>query len=105
MSIFEGIIINIMYILFPLTVYLIYTAYTKNLDLKEKSIMLELALYSSLYMLIRYGVMFKTIYPVLLFNIPLLISYIKNKTTTSLIISLTLIALFISLVIIEPDKP
>ncbi len=91
MSIFEGIIINIMYILFPLTVYLIYTAYTKNLDLKEKSIMLELALYSSLYMLIRYGVMFKTIYPVLLFNIPLLISYIKNKTTTSLIISLTLI--------------
>ena len=79
MSIFGGIIINATYILFPLTIYLIYSAYTKNLDLKEKSIILELALYSSLYMLIRYGVMFKSIYPALLFSLPLVISLIKAK--------------------------
>ena len=42
MSIFGGIIINATYILFPLTIYLIYSAYTKNLDLKEKSICLFL---------------------------------------------------------------
>lgn len=91
MSIFGGIIINTLYILFPLTIYLIYTAYVRNLDLEEKSIILELALYSSLYMLIRYGAMFKTIYPALLFNIPLLISYIKRKKVTSLIISVVLV--------------
>lgn len=91
MSIFGGIIINATYILFPLTIYLIYSAYTKNLDLKEKSIILELALYSSLYMLIRYGVMFKSIYPALLFSLPLVISLIKNKKTTSIIIATILI--------------
>ncbi len=91
MTIFGGIIINTTYILFPLTIYLIYSAYTKNLDIKEKIIVLELALYSSLYMLIRYGVMFKTIYPALLFNIPLLISFIKNKKITAIIISIILI--------------
>lgn len=91
MSIFGGIIVNTVYILFPITVYFIYTAYIRNLDLKEKSIFLELALYSSLYMLIRYGIMFKTVYPALLFNIPLLISFIRNKTGTSIILSIILI--------------
>lgn len=91
MSIFGGVIVNTIYILFPLTVYLIYSAYTKNLDKKEKSIVLELALYSSIYMLIRYGVMFKTIYPTLLFEIPLVVSFIKNKSITSITIAIILI--------------
>lgn len=91
MSIFGGIIINATYILFPLTIYLIYSAYTKNLDLKEKSIILELALYSSLYMLIRYGIMFKSLYPALLFSLPLTLSILKSKKTTSFIIAFILI--------------
>ncbi len=91
MSIFGGVITNTVYILFPLTVYIIYTAYTRNLDKKEKGLFLELALYSSIYMLIRYGVMFKTIYPALLFNIPLVISFIKNQKTSSFIIAFILI--------------
>ncbi len=91
MSIFGGVIVNTIYILFPLTVYLIYSAYTKNLDKQEKSIVLELALYSSIYMLIRYGVMFKTIYPALLFEIPLVVSFIKNKKITSITIAIILI--------------
>jgi len=91
MSIFGGIITNTVYILFPLTVYIIYTAYVRNLDKKEKRLFLELSLYSSLYMLIRYGVMFKTIYPALLFNIPLVISFIKNQKICSIFISIILI--------------
>lgn len=91
MSIFGGVIVNTIYILFPLTIYLIYSAYTKNLDKQEKTIVLELALYSSIYMLIRYGVMFKTIYPALLFEIPLVVSFIKNKKITSITIAIILI--------------
>lgn len=92
MSIFGGVITNTVYILFPLTVYIIYTAYIRNLEQKEKKLFLELALYSSLYMLIRYGVMFKTVYPALLFNIPLVISFIKDQKFSSVIISVILIA-------------
>lgn len=91
MSIFGGIITNTVYILFPLTIYIIYTAYIRNIDKKEKKLFLELALYSSLYMLIRYGVMFKTIYPALLFNIPLVISFVKNQKISSIVISIILI--------------
>ena len=91
MSILGGVITNTIYILFPLSVYLIYQAYTRNIDNKEKNYFLELALFSSLYMLIRYGVLFKTLYPALLFSIPLLISYIKDKKLTAMIISVTLI--------------
>ncbi len=92
MSIFGGVITNTVYILFPLTVYIIYTAYIRNLEQKEKKLFLELALYSSLYMLIRYGVMFKTVYPALLFNIPLVISLMKDQKLSSILISIILIA-------------
>ena len=91
MSIFDGIISNTIYILFPLGIYLIYSAYAKACDLDEKKYFLEFALFSSIYMLIRYGTLFRTLYPALLFTIPLLISYIKNKNKTAIIISIILI--------------
>lgn len=53
MNILDNILQNITYVLFPLTLYLIYFAYIKNMDLEEKSIFLEIALFSSLYMLFR----------------------------------------------------
>ena len=52
MNILDNILQNITYVLFPLTLYLIYFAYIKNMDLEEKSIFLEIALFSSLYMLL-----------------------------------------------------
>ena len=43
MNILDNILQNITYVLFPLTLYLIYFAYIKNMDLEEKSIFLEIA--------------------------------------------------------------
>ena len=42
MNILDNILQNITYVLFPLTLYLIYFAYIKNMDLEEKSIFLEI---------------------------------------------------------------
>lgn len=96
MIVLDHILINMTYLLFPITLYLIYFAYVKNMDLEEKSIFLELALFSSLYMLLRNIDLDNYIYSIIFFNIPLLISYLKRKTKTSIAISIVLI-IFLSI--------
>ena len=91
MNILDNILQNITYVLFPLTLYLIYFAYIKNMDLEEKSIFLEIALFSSLYMLFRNIDLKNYAYAIVFLNIPLLIAYLKRKTKTAVLISITLI--------------
>ncbi|MBR4619224.1 MAG: HAMP domain-containing histidine kinase [Bacilli bacterium] len=82
---------NITYLFFPISLYFIYVAYVKNLDLEEKSIFLELALFSSLYMLCRGVNTNNYMYAVTFLNIPLLISYLKKQLLTSVFISIILV--------------
>lgn len=91
MYILESLLLNLVYLLFPLTLYIVYTAYIKNMDLQEKSFFLELALVSSLYFTIKYGARIGTIFPMILFNIPLLVSYFKKAKIAQVMISIILI--------------
>lgn len=91
MDILEAFLLNLIYLLFPLALYLIYQIHVKNLDLNEKGWLLEVALLSSLYFTIKYGVRIGTIFPMVLFNIPLLISYFKNRKFAQVVISVILI--------------
>lgn len=63
MNIFEGVILNCVYLLFPIAIYLIITAYTKYTDNKIRIIILDIALFSSLYLLFRHGYV---IFPIVL---------------------------------------
>lgn len=76
---------------FPLLLYLIYVAYSNNIDKKENNIFLELALFSSFYLAIRYG---QTIdgegWPILIINLPLIIAYIKKRPVGIVVLSLLL---------------
>lgn len=91
MNIFEGVILNCVYLLFPIAIYLIITAYTKYTDNKTRIIILDIALFSSLYLLFRYGDVIFPIYPMILFSIPLLIAYLKHRNITAILISVLLI--------------
>ncbi len=91
MYIIEDIILNLIFILFPLTLYLIYKIYINNMDLEEKTLLLEAALFSSLYLSIKFGITINLIFPMILFNIPLMISYYKKRRIAQGIISITLI--------------
>lgn len=91
MKMFEGLFLDCIYLLFPLSIYLIATAYMKSIDYKTKNIFLDIALFSSIYFLFRYGFPIFSIYPMILFNIPLLIGYLKNRKVTSILISLLLV--------------
>lgn len=90
MYIIQELIISSIFLLFPLSVYLIYITYIRNMDLKENSILLDLALTTSLLILIRFT-RDTSFYITVLFNVPLLISYIKNRRLTASILSVILI--------------
>lgn len=88
---FDSVFLNCIYVLFPLSVYLIATAYIKNMDKSTKNIFLDIALLSSIYFLFRHGYKIFSIYPMILFNIPLLIGYMKQRKIVSIFISILLI--------------
>ena len=91
MQIINEIILDIICILFPLAIYIIFLAYFRNKDEKKKEIFLEIALYSSIYLLIKFSSGKLLIYLMILLNIPLLISYLKSNDRVSFIISVALI--------------
>jgi len=86
--ILETILINAVYLLFPISVYLVYIAYIRNMDLEEKKIFFDLAVFSSAYFTIRYGIDFDYIIPLVLLNIPLLLCYLKRNYSSSIVLSL-----------------
>ena len=94
MDLFEGLIENLIYLLFPIFAYLIYVAYIRNLDKSEKNIFFELSLYSSLFLMIRYGIKENSLYNLALFNIPLLLAYLKRKKISAIILSGILIVFY-----------
>lgn len=91
MNILDNLLVNITCLFFPIMIYLVYLANTKNLDIKEKSIYFELAIFSSTYLLLRNLNLNNYIYVIVLVNIPLLITYLKRKLNISIILSILLI--------------
>ena len=91
MSYIEVIIESIILLLCPLSLYLLYTIYKKNLSCDEKDLGFEIAIISSLYLVLRFGTCCYNDYPIILFDIPLLICYYKRKISLAVFISLILI--------------
>lgn len=91
MSYFEIILNNCIYLLCPISLYLIYITYRKNIQHEENTLAFEIALTSSLYFILRYGLPLHHNYPTMLFDIPLLLAFSKKKTELSVFISVVLI--------------
>lgn len=91
MEFFDDMLLNGMCLLFPLSIYIIFTAYFRNQDKHSKDIFLVIVLYSSIYLLMKFGSDRILIYPMILFNVPLLIAYLKRKNKVAIIISIILV--------------
>lgn len=97
MNFIDGIIINLLYVLFPILLYLIFISY-KNHDKNEKKedpIVLSIMLITSLYLIIRFDAVYDLKFCIILCNIPLLISYLRNLKTTSILLSIGVIFYYI----------
>lgn len=97
MNWFETMILHVIYILFPLLVYLFYLTYSKNTNKKINNLFLDLTLLSSEYLCLKYtnNYFFKT--TILIVNIPIIISYTRKRGITALIISALAIVYYMNM--------
>jgi signal transduction histidine kinase len=98
----DALLLNSIYCLFPLLSYLFYVAYTKNVGTNEDNLLFEIALFTIIYLNIKYGRAYFNVEPILLINIPLLVAYIKERKTSILLISLFIVYYYIFVIDFNP---
>lgn len=94
MTNFNTLFMNSTWILFPIMIFLLYEAYTENVNKKQNELFLYFCMISSLYLIIRCGTFtnYEKILEITLDTI-ILILYIKNERNTAIFASLLLIIL------------
>ena len=85
MSIFESLIVNLIYLLFPFLIYGIYMSYSKRM--KEENIIFDLVIFSSMFLIIRYSSEKNSIANLIFINFPLLVAILKKRTILIVILS------------------
>lgn len=85
MSIFESLTVNLIFLLFPFLVYGIYMGYHNHV--KEEKVVLDLAIFTSMFLMIRYANRENFIANVIFINFPLLISFLKKRNISAMILS------------------
>ena len=81
MNIFDMILYNFILTSFSLILYLFYVAYNTSLEKNERKIFFELALFSTLYLLVKFGTDI-----LIMINVPLVLSFCNKKKIGSLFI-------------------
>lgn len=95
MNYFEIIIINTIYITFPIVVWLFFMAYNKNIGKVENELFFDFTLFSILYCVIRFSPNIVDNIPLLIVNIPLFLAFLKRRYMTGLYISTIIIVYYI----------
>ena len=91
MRLINDVIPNIIIITFPLLIYFIYNCYRELKCEKYNNLLLNVALFSSLCLFLKYGNT-KTYSQVLLFsNIPILLAYLKKQPQVAILLSLIIV--------------
>ena len=65
MTIYENLLLDSIYLISPLFIYLFFVAYNKNIDRDENNLILEICLITSIYLLIKFGHSMNFIKPIL----------------------------------------
>lgn len=92
--IIEVILINLIYILFPIFCYLIYVTYQKTIGKKVNNIFFDLSLLSSVYLVLKYGAFSNNLYNVMILHIILIIAFCRNRKLISIFLSLYLVSYY-----------
>jgi len=79
MNIFQIMFLDVILIVFPILVYLIYLSTNKNINNRSKSIYFKLTLITSFFIVYSYGVNGPKIIPILVLNSLIILSYLEDK--------------------------
>ena len=96
MEIFDTMILDIILIALPLTVYLLYLAYTKTFNKKENELLIVVTIFTILYLLFKYTRPLYMNMPFMIINIPLIIAYIKKSKIPIVVTSVIMVAYYYS---------
>ena len=86
MNLFQNVLLDIILILFPMILFLLYNAYNEVYDLKKSDLCLDFAIITSFYLVLTFKPDGYS-YPYLMMNVPLALAYLKNKNKSILILS------------------
>lgn len=87
-SIIEDIVLNIILITFPLLIYLVLVCYQDETTRERKSMLLNIVLFTSLYLCLKFGITNNNSKILLFCNIPIVIAYMKKQTWSGIILSI-----------------
>ena len=91
MKIINDLILNIILIMFPISIYFIYNCYRELKCEKYNNILFQVTLFSSLYLSLKYGSITTNNNILLFSNIPILIAYLKKQPKLAISLSLTIL--------------
>lgn len=96
MKLFDTMILDVILITFPLTIYLLYIAYTKTFSKKENDLLFVVTVFSILYLILKYAKPLYANIPFIIINVPLILSYVKKSNLSIVITSFIMISYYYS---------
>ncbi|MBQ2946454.1 MAG: HAMP domain-containing histidine kinase [Bacilli bacterium] len=94
MNLFQIIFLDVVLLIFPILVYLLYLTTNKNITKKSKKVYLSLVLITSFFMLYNYGVDTPRLLPVLILNSIVILSYLEDRYIIANILSILIIFIY-----------
>lgn len=94
MNLFKIVFLDVVLLIFPILVFLIYLSTNKNINNKSKEIYLKLTLVTSFFMVYNYGVSDPKIIPILVLNSIVIFSYLEDSYILANLFSITIILLY-----------
>ena len=82
------ILLDVNNIILPLSLYLLYTAYSKTFDKKENELVFVIAIFTMIYMIFKFAKPLFPAVPLIMINIPLVLAYLKKSNMTILFASI-----------------
>ena len=95
MNVFEGFLMNLMIIIFPIYLYFFYIAYNRNVEKKENDLFFTFSLISSYYFISKYLSFFPMVYTYSL-DIILFLAYLNKRKDCILLISILNVYIYYS---------
>lgn len=87
MNIYISIILKVIYITYPLLLYLFYIAYNKNYLKEQNNLFLDISILSSFYLINRFSEPIFYNIPCVLVNTQIILAYLKNRKKLIFILS------------------
>lgn len=90
----NSMVLNLILIMFPMLVYFIYNCY-RELKCEEYNVLLlDVSLFSSIYLFFKYGEFNNNSLGLLICNLPIIVAYLKKQSMVALVLSVVVILYF-----------